>query len=337
MAKSSKRTAAVVAGVGLGAALGIAAGALVLAPNLPGDQGPAAGGLVAARDNAEQEAEVANAQAQTADEFIKAVAPQAVEGQLQDKPILILRAPGSSNEDYEQVKSLLKTSGAIDSGTIELEDSFFDQNGADGLKSVVTNSLPAGAQLSEDKLDAGTHAGEALAAALFLDKDGKEKATTADRAVILKALRQDKYIDYPDNTILPAQGVVLLLDNSDNGDNAFRSQAEANFASALREKGGPVVVAGGVYTAVDGATIDLLRSDSQDEVSTVDSIERAWAQVAAILALKEQFDSAQGDYGAADSAEAASPSPAGAQAASEEASSEAKKTDTTTASAQPET
>lgn len=332
MAKSSKRAAAVVAGVGVGAALGIAAGALVLAPNLSGEQGQAAGGLVAARNTAEQEAEVAKAQAETADAFIESIAPQAVAEQLQDKPILVLRAPGASQEDYDHVKALLKQSGAIDSGTIELKDAFFDQNGADGLKSVVTNTLPAGAQLSEDKLDSGTHSGEALAAALYLDQDGKEKATTADRAVILKALRENKYIDYPDNTILPAQGVIMLLDNSDNKDNGYRAKAEADFATAMRERGGSFVVAGGVYTAADGATIDRLRGDSKDKVSTVDSVERAWAQVAAILALKEQFEAGQGDYGAAESADAAPPSPAG----SKDASSKPKKTDTVTASAQPE-
>ena len=325
MAGNKGRASAIIAGLGLGAALGLAAGTLVLAPNLAGDGSEAAGGLVAQRNDAEAEAKVAKAQAETADAFIEAIGDAAVQNQLEDKPILVLRAPGSSDEDYQDLKGLLDEAGAIDSGTIELTDSFFDQNGADGLKSIVTNSLPAGAQLSEDKLDAGTHAGEALAAALYLDADGKEKATTADRAIILKALKQDNYIEYKDGTILPAQGVVMLLDNSDNKDNGYRSNAESDFAQAMRAQGGPFVVAGGIYTAADGATIDQLRSkDLKDEVSTVDSVDRSFAQIATILALREQFDGEHGDYGAAESAEAASPSPTGAKKreGSEQASSE---------------
>ena len=59
---------------------------------------------------------------------------------------------------------MLNQAGAIDAGTITLEDSFFSQDGADQLKSIVANTLPAGAQLSETQLDPGTHAGEALGA-----------------------------------------------------------------------------------------------------------------------------------------------------------------------------
>lgn len=313
MAQHKGRTSLVVAGVGFGVAAGVALGALVLAPNIPGG-GESAASLVAQRDQANQEAEINKAQSQTADAFVEGVSDTAVRGTLDKRPVLIMRAPGVEDDDAKAVEELLKQAGATNSGTLNLTESFFSQQGADGLKSIVANTLPAGAQLSVDKLDAGTHAGEALGSALLLNpENGEELANSSDRDLILKALAQAGYLEYQQGTILPAQAVVLLVGQTDG----FSAQSEAAFAEALKSRGAATVVAGEIHTASEGGPVDAVREQRGSEVSTVDSLSRAWGRIATVLAVREQLDGGHGHYGAAASATAPAPALRSASAPSE--------------------
>ncbi|MCQ9353404.1 copper transporter [Corynebacterium sp. 153RC1] len=310
MAQKTGRGAAAMAGIAFGLAAGVAAGTYLLAPNLPGGQLAQEQTLTTERDAAKLEVEVANAQAASADTFIKEVAPTAVRGTLEQRQVLILRTADASEEDYEGLRALLREAGAGDSGTITLEDKFFSQDGADELKSLITNTLPAGVQLSVDRLDSGTHAGESLGSALALNpENGQEQASSEDRAIILGALSDAGFISYATGTILPAQSIILLTGNNGSPEAAFAAENQANFARALDSRGGNVVVAGRVFAAGEQGTLALLRenANAREDVSTVDSVDRAWAQVATVLAVREQLEGRSGAYGTAASAEAVAP------------------------------
>ncbi|AGF72387.1 copper transporter [Corynebacterium halotolerans] len=313
MAKnSSGRAGWLVAGLGFGVAAGVALGTLVISPNMP-DGGAGEPAVTQADvDAAREDAEIAEAQAASADSVIAELADSAVEGTLVDRPVMVMHTAGAAPEDVDAVASLLDAAGAVNAGRISLSESFFTQEGADQLKAVVANTLPAGAQLSTENLDPGTHAGEALGSALLLDPEsGQEQATSDERGLLLRTLRDGGFLSYEDGTILPAQVIVFVTGTLDGGGDAFAARNMASFARALDSRGNGTVLAGRIRTAADTGPIGLIRADEQasGEVSTVDSVGRAWGRMATVLAVREQLNGEAGAYGSAASAEAATPAP----------------------------
>ncbi|ALC05789.1 hypothetical protein CDES_06875 [Corynebacterium deserti GIMN1.010] len=311
MAKRRGKGAASIAALAFGAAAGIAFGTYVLAPNLPENvdpNAPTAADLVAA----ETQAEVNAVQADQADSIIDHIVEDVVAGTLTDRPVLVLRTADAEQADVDDISWLLRQAGAVDAGTVTLEEQFFAQDGADQLKSIVANTLPAGAQLSETQLDPGTHAGEALGAALLLNpENGEPLASTGERSLLLNVLRDSGFISYEDGTILPGQVIVLITGDSDgSGDSAFTAESQSLFARALDAQGSGVVVAGRIHTAADTGVIGRLRAnpDAAENVSTVDSIDRTWGKMATVLSVREELAGRAGAYGSAASADAASPS-----------------------------
>lgn len=310
MAQSRGRGALFIAGIAFGVAAGTAFGTYVLAPNLPENSdpnAPSSADLAAA----EETAAVNGVQAEQADSIIGHIVEDLVAGQLQDRPVLLMHTTDAEQTDIDDVAWLLQRAGAVNAGRIQLEEEFFNQDNADQLKSIVTNTLPAGAQLSETQLDPGTHAGEALGSGLMLNPEsGEPQASTAERALLLGALRDTGYISYEDGTILPGQVVVLVTGDSDGtGESSYAAESQSLFARALDSRGSGVVVAGRIHTAADTGVIGRLRAnpDAAANVSTVDSVGRTWGKMATVLSVRDELAGQSGAYGSAASAEAASP------------------------------
>lgn len=307
------------AGLGWGVAAGVAFGALVLAPNMPGD--PGAGDVDRAAvsqaqlDEAERLAEISAAQIEVSDEAVAQLLPAVLTDTLAQRPVLILSTADAAAEDVDAVRWLLGMAAADDAGHIGLTEKFLSRDHADELNTLVTTTLPAGAQLSEDSLAPGAHAGEALGSALMLDPVTAEPlASIADRAVVLQSLRDAGFINYPDGTILPAQVIVVITGSSDgSGEEAFAADALANFTVALDDRGTGVVLAGRVEAAADKGALGLVRADeaASAAVSTVDSLAREFARGATVLAVAEQLAGEAGAYGTAEEAAAAMPDPRG--------------------------
>ncbi|WIM68783.1 copper transporter [Corynebacterium breve] len=327
--RKSGRAGWLLSGLGFGIAGGVALGTLVLAPAMEAGSSNSASSEIAPgssesdiaepkKSEADEKAiEIADAQAEAADGVIADFASDAVGGSLDQRPVLILRTADADAADVEAVARFVEQAGAEDSGQITLTEKFFDKDQADGLKSIVANTLPAGAQLSEDKMAPGVHAGESLGAALMYDPETSEPiASVDDRALVLQTLREDGYIDYEDGTIRPAQGIILVSGDSDGaGEGSFAAKMLVDVATALDSRGNAVVLAGRIHSASDDGAIGILRADADGagKVSTVDSVDRVWGQMATVLALREQIDGGSGSYGAAASAEASSPAPVAAE------------------------
>lgn len=303
MARGSGRTGWLIGGLGFGVAAGVLLGTLVIAPNMPEGSGPSPQELEAANVRAD----IAEAQAASSDSVVGELAASAVEGALADRPVLVIRTADAVGEDVAGVQKLLADAAAIDAGTLTLGEEFFSSAGADQLKAIVATTLPAGAQLSEDRLDPGLHAGEALGSALMLNPEtGEEQATSEERALLLRALRDAGYLDYEDGTILPAQVIVVVTGDSDAG---LAARNLADFVGALDSRGNGVVLAGRIRSASDTGAVGLVRANPGNGVSTVDSVDRAVGQMAAVLSVREQLAGETGSYGSAESAEAATPAP----------------------------
>ncbi|MBZ8177720.1 copper transporter [Corynebacterium sp. 3HC-13] len=305
--KGQGRSGFLIAGLGFGVAAGTLLGALVISPATAGlgDGGANKAQLAEAEDHAK----IAEAQANSADSVVSELASDAVKGTLDGKPVLVIRTNDATDDDVNAINNLLKSSGAENAGTLKLTELFSSSNGADRLKSIVANTLPAGAQLNTKDLDPGTHAGDALGAALLLKPDSNDPiASDNDRKLLLEALKGEGFIDYQDGSIKPARAVVIVNGDSDgSGESSFASGMLSNFSRALAVQSKATVVAGRIHTASDSGVIGQLRGSNIKEISTVDSLDQDWARLATVLAINELLQGKHGNYGAAASADAAVP------------------------------
>lgn len=296
------RGGVLVAGIGFGVAAGVALGALVISPSQPAGGGQAA--QVEQSREASLAAKIDAAQADSADQWISDRAEQVVAGSLDQRPVLVMRTHDAEDADVENISWLLERAGAVDAGQLTLEGPFFAQDQADQLKSIVATTLPTGAQLSEESLDPGTHAGDALGAALLMDPGTAEPlATPEERALVLESLADAGYLSYEQGTIRPAQAVVIVTGGNDGtGDSSFGADTLAAFAESLDTTANGTVLAGRITAASDTGPITRVREQAGDAVSTVDSTSRTWGRMATVLAVREQIDGGSGAYGSASSA-----------------------------------
>lgn len=322
MAKKSRTSrSGLVAAAACGVAVGTAFGTFVLSPNLPGGALQESHDAVVALEQSEQEARIAKAQASTADSYIEASSTKFVADALKDIPVVVMTTADADADDVASVDTLLQASGASVVGRIGLTEKFFQQDSAEALKSIVANTLPAGAQLSVDNLDPGTHAGEALGAALLTDAEGKPMADEQERALLLNALQQAGFMNI-EGAKDAARVAIIITGEQQHEDNSdvISPYAETNLgrlALGMNERGSGVVLAGRINTAADGGAIDVVRIAQERDsgsaqgairgVSTIDSVNMVYGQIGVILSARDQLLGKFGAYGAAESAEAAGP------------------------------
>lgn len=322
MAKKSRTSrSGLVTAAACGVAVGTAFGTFVLSPNLPGGALQESHDAVVALEQSEQEARIAKAQASTADSYIEASSTKFVADALKDIPVVVMTTDDADADDVASVDTLLQASGASVVGRIGLTEKFFQQDSAEALKSIVANTLPAGAQLSVDNLDPGTHAGEALGAALLTDAEGKPMADEQERALLLNALQQAGFMNI-EGAKDAARVAIIITGEQQHEDNSdvISPYAETNLgrlALGMNERGSGVVLAGRINTAADGGAIDVVRTAQERDsgsaqgairgVSTIDSVNMVYGQIGVILSARDQLLGKFGAYGAAESAEAAGP------------------------------
>lgn len=273
MAKTRGGAGLVAAGLGWGVALGIALGALVLAPAMPGSVDL---GFSEFKDEAGQHVDgtdlaVAQARAQEANDLLAQESGSIVSGALRDVPVTIVRTAAADADDVESVRWLLNAAGASDSGELTLTERFTDQASADELSTIVANTLPSGAQLSVQDRSPGTHAGESLAAVLLNDgTSGDSKSLAADRTLVLETLQHAGFVDYS-GSIVQADAVVIVDGPARN--NEFSAKVIGDFAKAL-------AVGGKVALATQDMEPDLL-----DGVKVIGGVDREAGRIKSVLAV----------------------------------------------------
>lgn len=274
MARTRGKVGLIVAGLCWGSALGLALGALVLAPAMPGSvdlgvsDSKAGTSDDAQRDDSDRAA--AQIEADAANTLLAEESATIVSRALQDVPVTIVRTAVADDEDVEAVRWLLNAAGAADSGTITLTERFTDQASADELSSIVANTLPAGAQLSVQERSPGTHAGESLAAVLFSGGAAEgPKAQDEDRALVLDTLRSAQFIEYS-GAIAPAGAMVIVDGPSRGGD--FGANVLGDFARALSASGSIVLASQDVDP------------EPLDSVNVVGAVDREVGRIQSVLA-----------------------------------------------------
>ncbi|MDK8767827.1 copper transporter [Corynebacterium freneyi] len=298
-----------VAGAALGVAAGSALGAYVLAP----EGGIEWGGGQAAeeRDAAIVERDAANVRADAANAVVEDVAARVVDGSLSDVPVLLVTTPDADEAAVDSLEALLGDAGAPEVTRMGVTSKFLSAEGADELKDVATSALPAGTTLDVDRRDPGFQAGQALSPVLLLGEDAGERASVADRRLLLGSLRDAGFIEYEDGTMRPTAAIVVVTGagTGEGEDAAAGSRILADFAEALSADG-TVVVAGDPEAARDGGVIEVLESsDAAGSVATQPAIGDAAGRVGVVRAIVERKGA-----GAASAGEAPAGEPAEAPA-----------------------
>lgn len=292
--RSGKFTAGVT-GAALGVAAGAALGAYVLNPAGAGiDFGT---GAASERDAAVARADAQQARADEANRIIEPIVGEIVKDSLKDVPVLVIATPDATDEQLAGASETLRAAGAPDAGVLKLTDKFLSAAGADELKDTVSTSLPADVQLDPERREPGRQAGQALAPVLELDKDGGERASTADRKLLLEALKGGGFVEYEEGTLRPAAGIVIVGNHGtvsraaiDKGeDPEFGAGLVADLAVALAEGFGTGEdAAGHVVVGTDGfgregvSALPDERWGADPAVKRVDAVSDAAGQIGVV-------------------------------------------------------
>lgn len=332
-----------VAILGLGIAAGTALGFFVLAPNVQGGPGSGAASIQRQLDDEKQVLDATEKQLQASDEVLAASAPKLVAGTLRDRSVALIVMPGARESDVKTISKLITDAGGQISGTLTVADKALDPANGDEVKSLAASSLPAGAKLSESKLDPGTHTGQLIGSAIAANRagaipgtpvagqsgqSGQDGALTprqipdSDREVALGALTRAGFIS--GGPVKPADVAVVITGSgepgqdssgqSSGGDSARAPQAwkgdtyaatfTADLAAGLDSRMSGVVLAGDYPSAGPNAPLSTLRSD-QAQAQVVSTVDNADHTVGAISVVRAVRQQYDGRAGHYGSAEGA--------------------------------
>ena len=302
MAQVARGTGLVAAGLGWGIAIGVALGALIIAPAVDGtlenghvfSRGSADGaangsgsgegnrtgsGEGGAQDGTALKDQPAQRQAGEANELLADASSQLVKGALDGRSVLIISTASASDEDTAAVRWLANKAGASDAGGFRLTEKFTDQQSADELSSIIANTLPAGAQLSVENRSPGTHAGESLGAAVAIDPStGSPAASGGDRALVLGALEQAGFVDST-RDVNPADMILVVTGDAGTADGSgdtFGVKVLTDFAAALSGHCDTVLASQGEAADVAG--------DDGASVATVGDVDTEAGRIRTVLA-----------------------------------------------------
>lgn len=230
--------------------------------------------------------------------------PAVAADRLKDRPVLVVVAPGASGDDVEAVTKAISTAGGIDAGRIQMTDRSVDPEADSELSALVAN-LPIGKAPAADA-DLGTQLGTALGrAGLLRSEDAEPHLGDDDRATVLTTLADAGMIEFEPGTIRPGQLAVIVTGPVDDESTAVRI---ASLSRTLDAEGAGVVVVSGISSGGGQDAVVALRSSGQSDASTVDNGGSDAGHLATVLALAEQLDRKQGDYGVRADATSAAPS-----------------------------
>jgi len=285
----------------LAVALGIVIGTTQLNGNLLDGLEAQVGTLSEEKDSLEAQTESLTEQLNQGDAYDDAVAPLVVANRLVGSSVLlIVSSDDVSAEILGQAVTLLQAAGAELSGTLRLQPEFTDPQSAPELQEYVTGiGLPAGITLPQTD-DTPTLVASLLSQVLMQPAEGDSAPTAAATAAVLAGLAALGVVTSDSGEIDSADYALILTGEGFTGEDAeARNQALVALAISLDSAGSGSVVAGNAASGLDGGLVAALRADASaaTAVSTVDNVDTASGQVAALLALTAERTGQSGHYG----------------------------------------
>ncbi|WP_343576337.1 copper transporter [Mycobacterium sp.] len=243
-----------------------------------------------------------NAKLSSANAFDAQMTGRMVHDALNDKSLVIFRAPDARDDDVDAVAKIVTQAGGTVTGTVTLTQEFVDANSAEKLHSVVNSSvLPAGAQLSTKLVDQGSQAGDLLGIALLINRDPAVPAVDdGQRDTVLAALRDTGFIGYGNQHIGGSNAAVVITGGALPNDAGNQGVSVARFAAALAPHGSGVLLAGRDGSADPPAAVGVARADASvtSVISTVDNLDAESGRVTAVLGVADLINGGRtGQYG----------------------------------------
>jgi len=297
---SLRQHAVSIAAIFLALAIGVVLGSQTLAADLLSGLRSDKAALREQVDDLGERNRILTEQADAADRFIAGSAGRILGGVLAERSVVVFTTPDADPADVEAVGRGLETAGAAVTGRIALQDAFLDAAEGDRLRTALTNTIPAGAQLRTGGVDQGSLAGDLLGLVLLLDPGtGQPRSNPQELALVLETLRGGGFLAYGDTPAQPAQLAVVVTGNGGQAAENARGANVARFAGALRGRGAGAVLAGRAGAADGQGPLAVVREDSAltAVLTTVDNLDREIGRVTAVLGLTEQLGGGAGRYG----------------------------------------
>jgi hypothetical protein len=219
-------------------------------------------------------------------DFATEASPALLSGKLAGRKIVVIVLP--SGQDYvEGVTKMLKVAGAKITGTVTVQDKFFDPANAFGLLNLADKAsrptVPAeGLPLNSD----GVETSSALLAVALLQRP--VPVTPADLTAVLTAYTESGYISVSDDVAPGAEATVVIsgLPPVDR-DAAKKNQNAVTFTNQFA-KVRPLVVGGNGIG--DGNLVAEVRADPilVQGISTVDNVSTVQGQLGTAMAVVER-------------------------------------------------
>ena len=245
------------------------------------------------------------------DEFATRVAPDLVGGELQGRPVTLLVLPGAEESTVAALTELVEAAGGSVGGTVRAGEGLVDV-GNKQLVDELGSQLLDGVNDVAVPEDAGTYErlGVLLARAVATDEDGGARVDDAANS-ILSGLSTAELMS-PAGEISRLGSLVLVVGGSgaeESGDRESASAIVTALVGAMAEATDGVVVAGPISSARNDGIVESVRREvvTAQDVSTVDTLDRAAGQVVAMMALAEQAAGGAGHYGSVDAADGVMP------------------------------
>ena len=266
----------------------------------------------------ENDVEQLRGQVAASDEFATRIAPELLEGALEEQRVLLVTTEGTPGDLAERLRPLLADAGASVTGTLEVRPALGEPEQRQLLEDLVAQVVPAGVRLPQG--EPVLRAAAELAAALTVGP-GAEAVDPGEAQAVVAAFEEADLVEFEpapgaEDAIVPASTVLVLTPAGPNAQPSTvqRQQLEAmvTLAGAFDDRSRGTVVAGPATSALPGGLVDALRATSNvaSDVSTVDNADRGIGQVAAVLALAQQVRDGVGQYGAGPGASAPLPAAA---------------------------
>jgi hypothetical protein len=290
-------------------ATGILVGSSLLNQSLIDSQRSTIAQQATEKDNLRRDLDTVRNEVLYRDSYLKDLDDRVLAGQLAGQRVVLFTMPGASGGDADGLTEALKKSGARVTGRVGMDANFFatsedprDVAAKAEARDAIIRKTPipelrgqpaavqlAGAVLTKGGVDrAMTAPAKTLLQQLdrggFISKSGLDER--ADLAVVLCGPPPDPALSTPDRT---GDGMVELV-------------------AALDAAGNGVVVAAPTKAAV-GGVMDAVRKaeTTRDTISTVDTVETVFGQVATVFALVEQMGGGVGHYGSTSDSDAPFP------------------------------
>ncbi len=242
-----------------------------------------------------------NEKLSAANEFDTQMSGRIVRDALAGKTVVIFRTPDVDDDDVKAMSRVVGQAGGAVTATVALTQEFVAANSAEKLRTVVSSSLPAGAQLSTTMVDQGSQAGDLLGIALLIDRNPEIKPVDdQQRDTVLAAMRETGFLAYQGDHIGAANTAIVVTGGALGDDAGNQGSTDARFAAGLAPHGTGTVLAGRDGSATGTSAVAVTRADAgmAAAVTTVDDINVESGRITVVLALQKLIGGApSGQFG----------------------------------------